>query len=40
MHILAVDDTFVTDRKPNENIYTSAGIDAESIVNSVIQTDT
>ena len=40
MHIMAVDDTFVTDRKPNENIYTSAGIDAESIVDILIQTNT
>ncbi len=36
VHIMAVDDSFVTDRKTGERIYTSAGIDAESICEKII----
>ena len=32
MHIVAVDDTFVVDRKVNESIYESAGIDVNTII--------
>jgi deoxyxylulose-5-phosphate synthase len=35
--ILAVDDSFVTDRKPDECIYTSAGIDVDSICAAVCE---
>ncbi len=36
VHIMAVDDSFVTERKQGERIYTSAGIDAESICKKLI----
>ncbi len=36
VHIMAVDDSFVTERKQGERIYTSAGIDAESICKKFI----
>ncbi len=35
MRIMAIDDTFVTDRKKNESIYASAGLDVNSVCKTV-----
>ena len=40
IHIIAVNDSFVDKRKAGESIYTSAGINAESICSYVLKADT
>ena len=35
--IIAIDDNFVTDRKPGENIFESAKIDAQSIIEAIMK---